>query len=189
VVKKHRGKSSGRKADKEFEEEVLQIDRVTRVVKGGRRLRFRATVIIGDRKGRVGVGIGKATEVASAIQKGISIAKRSLIKVPIVNDTIPHELKLKYKSVLIMMMPASQGTGIVAGGAMRKILALAGIKNVLGKTFRSSNRLVNAQATIKALLELAPVKNAERKPKTSALSDKKDVSSKNEKKEVISSKK
>ncbi len=147
----HKKGRSPIKEKKEFDEEVIQIDRVTRVVKGGRRLRFRATVVIGDRKGRVGIGIGKSTEVTGAIQKAISKAKRSIIRVPIFGTTIPHEIKIKLKSSKILMMPASEGTGIIAGGAIRKVVELAGIKNILSKSFGTNNRVANTQAAYKAL--------------------------------------
>jgi len=136
---------------KEFEEEVIQIDRVTRVVKGGRRLRFRATVVIGDKKGRVGIGIGKSNEVTGAIQKAIAQAKKSLIRVPIFNSTIPHEIKIKHKSSKILMMPAGPGTGIIAGGPVRKVVMLAGIKNILSKCLGTSNRVTNTQGAFLAL--------------------------------------
>lgn len=139
------------KEAKEYDEEVIQIDRVTRVVKGGRRLRFRATVAIGNRKGKVGIGIGKSTEVSGAIKKAVSAAKRNMIRVPILNDTIPHDIKIKYKGSRIIMLPASPGTGIIAGGAVRKVVELVGIKNILSKSFGTNNRLVNTQATHKAL--------------------------------------
>src|SRR3989338_2650189 len=110
---------------KEFDEEVLQIDRVTRVVKGGRRLRFRVTVAIGDRKGRVGIGIGKATEVVNGIKKAVTQAKKSLVHVSLApGDTIPHQVYVKYKAVKLLILPASPGTGVIAGGALRKILSL-----------------------------------------------------------------
>lgn len=153
---------------KEFEEEVLQIDRVTRVVAGGRRLRFRATVVIGNRKGKVGIGLGKAGEVAIAIQKAIAKAKKSLVTVSIVKNTIPHPVEQKFKAAIIMMKPASEGTGIIAGGAIRKILDLAGVKNVLSKRFGTTNKIANAQATMMALKKLKHVKVVETKeaPKT-----------------------
>jgi small subunit ribosomal protein S5 len=151
---------------KEFDEEVIQIDRVTRVVKGGRRLRFRATVVIGDRNGRVGIGVGKSTEVTGAIQKAISKAKRSVIKVPIYKSTIPHDIKIKFKSSKILMLPASEGTGIIAGGAVRKVVELAGIKNILSKSFGTNNRVANTQAAFKALSMLkkrtAPINPAQK---------------------------
>ncbi len=144
---------------KEFDEEVLQLDRVTRVVKGGRRLRFRLTVAIGDRRGRVGMGMGKATEVSVAVKKAVASAKKHLIKVPITEgDSIPHTVHIKHKAARLMIMPAAPGTGVIAGGALRKILSLAGIKNVLSKSFGTANRLVNAQASIMALQSLRPVR-------------------------------
>ncbi len=147
----HKNRRRHRKERKEFDEEVIQIDRVTRVVKGGRRLRFRATVVIGDRKGRIGIGIGKSTEVAGAIKKAISKAKNSIIRVPIFRDTIPHDIKIKFKASRIIMLPAGAGTGIIAGGAVRKVVELAGIKNILSKSFGTNNRVSNTQATYKAL--------------------------------------
>lgn len=152
------------KEQKEFEEEVLQIDRVTRVVKGGRRLRFRCTVAIGDKKGRVGVGVGKSTEVVSGIQKAVARAKANLIKVNIAEgDTIPHSVLVKHKAARMLIMPAAPGTGVIAGGALRKILHLAGVKNVLSKNMGTRNTLVTAQASIKALKMLRTPKNPKKK--------------------------
>lgn len=148
---------NGPKEAKEFDEEVIQIDRVTRVVAGGRRLRFRATVVIGNRKKKVGIGIGKANEVQMAIAKAISKAKKNLITVPIERDSIPHEVQIKFKAAKILMMPAKPGTGIIAGGALRKIIELAGIKNILSKCFGTNNKLANAKAAIMALQKLQPV--------------------------------
>lgn len=147
-----RGRRGGRDAEKsEYEEEVLQIDRVTRVVKGGRRLRFRATVVIGNKNGKVGLGIGKSTEVVGAIKKAIHQAKKNILVVNMKNGTLPHEVYIKYKSARLMMMPASPGTGIKAGGAIRKIAELAGFKNMLSKMFGNSNKITNAKATMMAL--------------------------------------
>lgn len=139
------------KEKKEFEEEVLQVDRVTRVVKGGRRLSFRATVIIGNRKGKVAIGLGKANEVTIAIQKGVSQAKKNIIHIPIIKDTIPHNIKVKFKATRLLMIPAAPGTGIKAGSSTRKILELAGVKNILSKRMGSGNRINLAKATIKGL--------------------------------------
>lgn len=160
MAKKHLQKGRKKKNNSEYEEEVLQVDRVTRVVKGGRRLRFRTTVIVGNKKGKVGIGLGKATEVATAIQKAITKAKKEVINVPIVKDTetIPHEIKIKYKAAKILILPASKGTGIIAGGSVRKILELAGIKNCLSKSLGTTNRVVTAQATIVALKALKEVR-------------------------------
>ena len=148
------------KEKKEFEEELLDLARVTRVVRGGRRLRFRATVAIGDKKGRVGIGTGKSAEVATAVQKAVAAAKRNLVNVNITDDlTIPHEVETKYKAARFVMIPAVEGTGVKAGGVSRKIFELAGIHNILAKRYGSTTPLVNAQATIIALQAL-------RKPKT-----------------------
>jgi small subunit ribosomal protein S5 len=139
---------------KEFDEEVIQIDRVTRVVKGGRRLRFRALVAIGDKKGRLGVGIGKASEVSVAIKKGIAVAKKSLITVPMDGSTIPHEHRIKFKSSKILIMPANSGTGVIAGGPIRKLASLAGISDIMSKSFGSSNKLNVTKAAFQAFQEL-----------------------------------
>lgn len=162
--KKFNKRKGREKEKKEFAEEVLQIARVTRVVKGGRRLRFRVTIAIGDRKGRVGIGVGKATEVVSGIKKAVSRAKRDLINVPITDGgTIPHEIKIKFKASRLIILPAAPGTGVIAGGAIRKILALAGVKNILSKNIGTRNTLVTAQATLKALQTLRPVKKYAKK--------------------------
>jgi len=139
---------------KEYEEEVIQIDRVTRVVQGGRRLRFRATVVIGNKRGKVGVGVGKSTEVTGAISKAIAQAKKNLIVVPMAGQTIPHPVKVKFKSARIMLMPAIPGTGIKAGGSVRKVIELSGIKDIMGKCFGAPNRLNNSKAAIIALAKL-----------------------------------
>lgn len=186
MSKKNARKGDGRvKEQKEFEEEVLQIARVTRVVKGGRRLRFRATVAIGDKKGRVGVGVGKASEVVAGIQKAVSRAKASLITVPITKgDTIPHAVRVKYKAAEMIVMPASPGTGVIAGGSLRKILHLAGVKNVLSKNIGSRNTLVTAQAAINALKTLRPVKESQVKKVESKKDEiKEEVTEKSEGKE------
>ena len=159
--KRKRSRRSPRE-EKEFEEYMLQLDRVTRVVKGGRRMRFRATVIIGDRAGRVGIGLGKGTDVQIAARKAATDAKKNLINVPIVNDTIPHPVKLKYKAARILILPAAPGTGLIAGSAVRKMLELAGIKNVLSKNFGTQNRVVMGQAMLKVLSELKMTEAAEK---------------------------
>ncbi len=144
---------------KEFEEAILQIDRVTRVVKGGRRLRFRLTVVIGDKKGRVGFGIGKSAEVMTAIQKAVVQAKRNLITVPMNEGTLPHEANAIFKSSRVLLFPAPEGKGVIAGGAVRKILELAGVKDVLSKSHGSRNKLNIAVATFNALQSLETGKN------------------------------
>ncbi|MFH0834558.1 MAG: 30S ribosomal protein S5 [Patescibacteria group bacterium] len=147
-------RSRAPREEKEFEEYMLQLDRVTRVVKGGRRMRFRATVIIGDRAGRVGLGLGKGADVQIAARKAANAAKKNLIQIPIVNDTIPHAVKLKYKAARVLIMPAAPGTGLIAGSAVRKMLELAGVKNVLSKSFGTNNRVVLGQAMLSVLGQL-----------------------------------
>lgn len=151
MAKPERKNLRNKREPKEFDEEVIQVDRVTRVVKGGRRLRFRATVVIGDRKGRVGYGIGKSTEVQMAIQKAVSKAKKDLIRVPLYKGSIPHTVQRKFKAAIVLLKPASEGTGIIAGGAVRKMLDLAGVRNVLSKSLGSNNRLNTTKATFIAL--------------------------------------
>jgi small subunit ribosomal protein S5 len=139
---------------KEFEEKVISIDRVTRVVKGGRRFRFRATVVVGDGKGRVGVGVGKGGEVMTSIAKAVSKAKKSLITVPLRNTTIPHEIEVTFSGARVLLKPASEGTGVIAGGAVRNVVEAAGIHDLLSKSLGSSNKVNNAYATILALSQL-----------------------------------
>jgi len=142
--------------EKEFDERVLEVARVTRVVAGGKRFKFRAAVVIGDRKGRVGFGLGKGSDVAQAVQKAVHHAKKSIINVPIVKGTIPFEAKVKYNSAVIYLKPAPAGRGINAGGAVRAVSELAGIKDIIGKIIsRSRNKINNARATLKALSMIA----------------------------------
>jgi len=168
VAKAHHKGRRDRKPS-EFQEEVLSIDRVTRVVSGGRRLRFRATVVLGNKKGKVGLGVGKANEVISAIQKAIAKAKKNMIHVKSKNGTIPHQVRHKFKSAKLLLMPAAEGTGIIAGGTTRKIVELAGIKNILTKSFGTSNKIASARATIEALQQFSmkvedePMKKEEKK--------------------------
>ncbi len=138
----------------EFDEVTLSVDRVTRVVAGGRRMRFRAIVVMGNKKGKVGLGTGKAAEVQAAIKKAAVDAKRHMIRIPLCEGTIPHEVNVKYKAAKIRLLPACKGTGIIAGGAVRVVLEQAGVQDVLSKRFGSSNKLVNAQAVIKAFEKL-----------------------------------
>ena len=139
---------------KEFEENVIAIDRVSRVVKGGRRFRFRATVVIGDGRGRVGVGVGKGGEVVSAITKAVAVAKTQLITVPLTGTTIPHEIEVRYAGARVLLKPASEGTGVIAGGADRSVVEIAGIHDLLTKMLGSTNKINNAYATILALSKL-----------------------------------
>jgi small subunit ribosomal protein S5 len=139
---------------KEFEEKVIAIDRIARVVKGGRRFRFRATVVVGDGKGRVGVGVGKGSEVMTAIAKAVSRAKSQIIIVPMRDATIPHDIQVKFSGAHVLLKPASAGTGVIAGGAVRNVVEVAGIKDLLTKSLGSSNKVNNAYATIAALSQL-----------------------------------
>jgi small subunit ribosomal protein S5 len=141
-----------RKKDKnEFAQIPIDIARVTRVVKGGRRFRFRAAVVIGNRKGKVGFGIGKGPDVSVAINKGYNKAKKAMVDVPIVNGTLPHEISVKYGATSIFLKPAQPGTGIIAGSALRAVLELAGIKDIFGKIYGSTNKINNAKAVIRGL--------------------------------------
>ena len=151
--RKQRDRKS-RREPTEFEETTLSVDRVTRVVAGGRRLRFRAVVVLGNKKGKVGLGTGKANDVQSAVQKATADAKRQMIRVPLVEGTIPHEIDKKFKASRIRLVPASEGTGVIAGSSLRVILEHAGVKNVLSKRYGTNNKLVNAQCAMKALASL-----------------------------------
>lgn len=139
----------------EFEEKLLNLARVTRVVAGGKRFRFRAVVVVGNRKGRVGVGVAKGPDVAIAVQKAAYQAKKNLIDVPIVKGTLPREITQKYNAAVVYLRPAPSGRGINAGGAVRVISELAGLKDVIGKIIsRSNNKLNTARATIEAFRQL-----------------------------------
>ena len=141
---------------KEFQEEILAIDRVTRVTAGGRQLRFRVSMVIGDGKGRVGLGIGKAGEVQGAIEKALRDARKNLITFPIVDGTIAHDVTANFKSSAIFIHPAHPGTGIIAGGSARKVFAVAGIKDVIAKQHGAPNTITNTRVTLKALQSLKP---------------------------------
>lgn len=143
-------------APKEFEEVVINIDRVARVVKGGRRFRFKALVVVGNRKDKVGVGVSKGQDVQTAIAKATDVAKKNLITVPIANTTIPHDAEVKVSGAQVLIKPAAPGTGIIAGGVVRQIIGVTGIRNMLSKSLGSTNKVNIAYATIDALRTLVP---------------------------------
>lgn len=144
--------------EKQFDERTLHIDRVARVVKGGRRFRFRALVVVGDKKGKVGIGISKGADVTAAVSKATDVAKKSMIAVPLYKGTLPHEAEAKVSGARILLKPASQGTGLIAGGVVRTILEVAGVSNALSKSLGSTNKANTSYATIAALESLAPAK-------------------------------
>ena len=141
---------------KEFEEVVIGIDRVARVVKGGRRFRFKALVVVGNKKGKVGVGVSKGQDVQTAVAKATDVAKKHLITVPIVNETIPHDVEVKLSGARVLIKPAAPGTGIIAGGVVRQVIGVTGIRNMLSKSLGSTNKVNIAYATIEALQSLVP---------------------------------
>jgi small subunit ribosomal protein S5 len=156
-----RGDNRGRRPEvapeeKQFDERVIHIDRVARVVKGGRRFRFRALVVVGDRKGRVGIGISKGADVTAAVTKATEVAKKHFINANVKNGTIAHESESKVGGARILIKPAAPGTGLIAGGVVRTILEVAGVHNVLSKSLGSSNKANIAYATIEALRNIVP---------------------------------
>lgn len=144
----------GEAVKQEFDQKIIEIKRVTRVVAGGKRMRFRALVVVGDRKGRFGMGVRKGVDVSEAMSKAVTAAKKHIKTIKLINDTIPHEIKFKYKSSVVFLKPAMPGTGVIAGGAIRQVLDLAGVKNVLSKMLGSSNKVNNVMATCLALSKL-----------------------------------
>ncbi len=148
-----RDRRAPREAD-EFDKRTIDIRTVQKVIAGGRTMSMSALCAVGDKKGRVGIGLGKAKETANAVEKALAEAKRTMITVPVVNGTIPHEIEAKFGSSTIKLLPAKEGTGIIAGGAARPILELAGIKNITAKNHGSNNKINTVRATFKALQSL-----------------------------------
>ena len=141
----------------EFEQKLVDLARVTRVVKGGKRLRFRACMVIGDYKGRVGFGVAKGADVSTAIDKSVRQAKKNLLTINVSQGTIPHEVRAKYKAANVLLRPAKKGHGLVSGGVVRIVLSLVGFKNLTTKILGSNNKINNVKATMKALNMLIPV--------------------------------
>lgn len=161
--RKKRVETQEEKPQSEWTERVVQIRRVTKVVKGGKKLSFRAIVIVGNQKGQVGVGCAKAAEVIIAIQKAVADGRKNLINVPIFKTTIPHPITGRSGAGSVTLRPAAQGTGIIAGGAVRSVLELAGIENILCKSLGSKAPLNAANATLEALKNLTPFKDIAKK--------------------------
>ena len=138
----------------DLNERVVSLNRVAKVVKGGRKFRFSALIVVGDQNGRVGAGMGKAREVPEAIRKGVEVAKRNMIQVPMVGTTIPHEVRFKWGAAKILMKPAAPGTGVISGGAMRAVIEASGIKDILTKSLGTNNPINTVRATMLALQSL-----------------------------------
>lgn len=175
--KKRGGRGRGPE-EREFDQKTLDIARVTRVTKGGKRMRFRSLVVLGNRKGRVGYGIAKGADVAISVSKASSRAKKAMIDVPLKNDTIPHEVKAKYAAARVLLKPAERGSGIKAGGAVRAVLEVAGIPNITGKIMGSKNKINNVKATFKALESLVKVEGGDKKKEAPVKPEKKEKEAK-----------
>lgn len=143
--------------EKEFEEKVVQVNRVSKKTKGGNRISFSVLMVVGDRKGRVGVGLGKAPDVVAAIRKGVTRAKKHLIEVPMKGTTITHEILVKKGAAKVLLKPAPPGTGIIAGGAVRAVVDAAGVRDIVSKVLGTNNQASNVYATMEALKRLKPL--------------------------------
>jgi len=155
MEKRRRNSNEGEQRERnEFDQKVVEVKRVTRVVAGGKRMRFRALVVIGDHKGKVGMGLKKGADVAESVNKAVNQAKKNMISLPLVNETIPHVMNMKYKSSSLMLKPAKPGTGVIAGGAVRQVFELAGVKNVVSKMLGSNNKVNNVKAIFEAFKKM-----------------------------------
>ncbi|MDP2855695.1 MAG: 30S ribosomal protein S5 [bacterium] len=170
-----------KKEENGFDEKLLDLRRVTRVMAGGKRFSFRATVVIGNRQGKVGVGVAKGKDVAQSIQKAKRVAEKSLVTVSVIKGTIPHEVRAKYCASEIILKPGKEGHGLVAGGPVRVVCDLAGIKNLSAKILgRTQNKLNNARATLEALKKMKITAKKEELPKEAGPVTKEDISSESE---------
>jgi small subunit ribosomal protein S5 len=156
--------SAGVREEKQYDERVIYVNRVARVVKGGRRFRFQALVVLGDHKGKVGMGISKGADVSAAVTKATEVAKKNLVKVPLYKGTLTHDVEGRMGGSRILIMPAAPGTGLIAGGVVRTVLEVTGIENALSKSLGSNNRVNTAYATIMALQAMVPAKDWVAKP-------------------------
>lgn len=182
-----RNERRGRRSDmpaeeKQYDERVINVNRVARVVKGGRRFRFQALVVVGDRKNKVGIGLSKGADVQAAVTKATDVAKKNMVNVNLYKGTLPHDAQAKIGGADILIKPAAPGTGLIAGGVVRTVLEVAGVQNVLSKSLGSTNKINTAYATVAALQQLAPRKEwitakADKKPAKKA-ADKKPAAKK-----------
>lgn len=172
--KERKPRRGGVREPQEFEQKIIDLARVTRVMAGGKRMRFRACVAIGNKKGKVGIGLAKGADVTLAVTKAVNKAKKELVQVPLVNETIPHEMKIKLKAAKLLLKPAPKGTGVKAGGAVRVVLELAGVPNIVGKIMGTNNKVNNVKALITALSSFN-VKSVTPKVKRTSEKDKKSV--------------
>lgn len=164
-----RGNRRDERPKDDMEQRILEVARVTRVMAGGKRMNFRACVALGDKKGNVGVGLGKGADVTMAVNKAVNKAKKNMVNVPMVNDTIPHEVLFKRGAARIIFKPAKKGRGVISGGVARIILELAGVKNVTTKALGSNNKINNAYCTIEALRSLRRSEKPETKEEKSEI--------------------
>ncbi len=183
-----KSKAKGRHAEKsqdEFEQRIVDLARVTRVMAGGKRMRFRACVVIGNRKGKVALGMDKGADVSIAVEKAVTKAKKEILEVPMVNDTIPHEILFKLGAAKLLLKPARKGKGVMAGGAARIVLELAGIKNVTSKNLGTNNNVNVAKCAMKALASLRKVENQKKDDQAKDKTDNKNGKAQAEKKDEV----
>lgn len=165
MEKDRRKNRNSKREPQEFEQQIIDIARVTRVMAGGKRMRFRACVVVGDKNGRVGLSMAKGADVTLAVNKAVKKAEKAVVRVNLKNGTIPHSTTYKYGAAKILLKPAPAGTGVISGGSVRLVLEAAGVKNVVSKILGTNNKINNAMATVLALKTLKPAKKKELKEK------------------------